>query len=118
MSKIRVVAARDTDGEGLIIVGEFVGIVADTPSFTFPPESEEDVLTGATEIVEAVNEVCAEFGPISFPLQILPFSTIKHGKADEFIKDVVVETFFDAIVDIPGADTAQGWLDKAHEEFC
>ena len=118
MSNIRVVAARDTDGDGLVIVGEFVGSVSATASFTFPPKSEDDAIVAATEIVEAVNALCDEVGTSAFPLQILPFATIKRGKTDEFIKEAAAETFFDAIVDIPGADTAQGWLDKAHEEFC
>lgn len=120
MANIRVVELH-TQGENIVIVGEYYGVVSDTPSFTFPAKTDDDAIEAATEVVEIANVICADFGIMAFPLGIMPFETIKAGKVDDFIQEELdkgAEVFFDKVLDIPGADTAQAYLDQAHAELC
>lgn len=120
MSNIRVIELH-TQGENLVVVGEYFGCVTEEPAFTFPAKTDDDAIKAATEVVEVANGICDVFGIMAFPLGVLPFSTIKAGKVDDFIQDELdngAEVFFDKVLDIPGADTAQAYLDQAHAELC
>lgn len=120
MANIRVVEFH-TQGENILVVGEYLGCVSEDPSFTFPAKTDDDAIKAATEIVEIANGICDQVGIMAFPLGILPFQTIKTGHTQKFIDDEVAngaEIFFDKVLDIPGADKAQAYLDQAHAELC
>lgn len=120
MANIRVVELR-TQGENIVIVGEYFGCVVEEPSFTYPAKTDDDAIEAATEIVEIANDTCDMFGIMAFPLEVMPIQTIQAGKTQDFIDDEVAggaEVFFDKVLDIPGADKAQAYLDQAHAELC
>ena len=120
MANIRVVELN-TQGENIVIVGEYFACVVEEPSFTYPAKTDDDAIEAATEIVEIANDTCDMFGIMAFPIGVIPFQTIKSGHAQDFIDDEVAggaEVFFDKVLDIPGADKAQAYLDQAHAELC
>lgn len=120
MANIRVVELH-SQGENIVIVGEYYGVVSDTPSFTFPAKTDDDAIEAATKVVEVANVICDDFGIMAFPLGIMPFETIKAGHTQDFIDEQVElggTVNFDKVLDIPGADKAQAYLDQAHAELC
>ena len=120
MANIRVVELH-TQSENIVIVGEYFACVTEEPSFTSPAKTDEDAITAATEVVEIVNDVCGQVGIVAFLLGFLPFNTIQAGKTQDFIDEQVAlgaTVYFDKVLDIPGADEAQAYLDQASAELC
>ena len=120
MANIRVVELH-TQGENVIVVGEYDACISDNPSFTFPAKTDEDAITAATGVVEIVNDVCGQVGIVALLLGFLPFNTIQAGKTQDFIDEEVAlgaTVYFDKVLDIPGADKAHEYLDQARAELC
>lgn len=100
MAKVRVVAFKDIDGANGVLCGRVLGYVTDSPSFTFPPEKEEDVIEAATSMIDGFNAAVEQLGVMA-PL-FMPFHTIKEGKVEHFVDETTQCIYFDAELDIPG----------------